>query len=102
MKTTLVNVRTYRGSMDGVVLIDRRTPYGNPFRIGDWNVGLARKLTREDCVELFKVHFWCRMNEDASFRSAVERLRGKKLACWCTPLACHGDVYVEYFENDNC
>ena len=97
MKTTLINLRTYRGPTD-YVLIDRRTPYGNPFRIGDWNKGLGRKLTREDAVELFKLQFWCRMNEDASYRSAVERLRGKKLACWCTPLACHGDVYVEYFE----
>ncbi len=98
MKTTLINLRTYRGPTD-FVLIDRRTPYGNhKYKIGAWNERLGRKLTREDSVELFKVEFWCRINEDTIYCFDVERLRGKKLACWCTPLACHGDVYVEYFE----
>ncbi len=26
--------------------------------------------------------------------SSLEELRGKRLACWCAPLACHGDVLV--------
>lgn len=27
--------------------------------------------------------------------SRLEDLRGKRLACWCAPRACHGDVLVE-------
>jgi len=40
------------------------------------------------------------MKHDWKYRAEVEKLRGKKIACWCTPLECHGDVYVEYFEGD--
>lgn len=28
-------------------------------------------------------------------RPDLERLRGKRLACWCAPLPCHGDVIAE-------
>ena len=27
--------------------------------------------------------------------AALPDLRGKTLGCWCTPLACHGDVLAE-------
>lgn len=99
-KTTLVNLRTYKGSGD-YILIDRRTIYGNhQFKIGQYNLRLRRKLTREDCVSLFRMQFKRRIKNDPSYRRAVEKLRGKKLACWCTPLSCHGNVYIEYFEGE--
>lgn len=28
-------------------------------------------------------------------RKELEKLRGKTLGCWCSPLACHADVLVE-------
>jgi hypothetical protein len=31
-------------------------------------------------------------------RPDLEPLRGHRLACWCAPLACHGDVIVEWLE----
>ena len=96
-KTTLVNLHTYQGS--DYVLIDRRTIFGNhQFKIGVYNFYLKRKLTREDCVDLFRVQFNRRIKNDSKFRAKVKELDGQKLACWCTPLSCHGDVYVEYFE----
>lgn len=99
MKTTLINLRTYRGPAD-YVFIDRRTMYGNHnYKMGAYSESLGRELTREDCVTLFRAEFEARMRTSAAYRMRVERLRGKKLACWCTPLGCHGDVYVEYFEN---
>lgn len=88
-ETTLVNLRTRPGS--GYVLIDRRTIYGNPYKI-------TSICTREESIEKFKKYFENRMRVDSTYRAAVETLRGSRLACWCTPLACHGDVYVEYFE----
>lgn len=98
VKTTLINLRTYRGVED-YVLIDRRTPLGNhDFKIGAYNFFLKREMTREDCVALFRKQFERRMQHDPVYWARVERLRGKKMACWCTPLACHGDVYLEYFE----
>ena len=100
MKTTLVNLRTCRLPPSDYVLIDRRTVFGNhQYRIGVYNYYFKRRLTREDCVNFFRRQFERKMETDPGYRAAVEGLRGKRLACWCTPLACHGDVYVEYFEN---
>lgn len=32
-------------------------------------------------------------------RPDLEPLRGKRLACWCHPLPCHGDVIVEWLDS---
>lgn len=104
-KTTLINLRAYKGSdWTRVARIDRltgtgKTGLGNPHKIGEYNFYLKRRLTREDAVMLFRKTFENKMKNYPEFATRVEGLRGKKIACWCTPLACHGDVYVEYFEN---
>lgn len=92
MKTTVINLRTYRGPRD-YVLIDRKTVYGNPFPI-------TRTRSRAQSIRTFEKYFERRIKE-SEFRVDVTRLRGKKLACWCEPLACHGDVYVRWLERDN-
>ena len=63
-----------------VVRIDRRTRWGNPFTVKESGRDLAIALYRE----------WAGMNPDF-----LEPLRGKRLACWCAPLHCHGDVIAE-------
>lgn len=88
-KTTLINLR--KGSSSGYVSIGRRTIYGNPFKI-------SSTCTRKESIEKFKKYFKNRMRVDPDYRFAVEVLRGEVLACWCTPLACHGDVYIDYLE----
>lgn len=97
-KTTLVNLHTYKGR--DYVLIDRRTQFGNLFKMGVFHFYLKRKMTREDTIKLFQERFDNMIKNYPKFRAAVEALRGKKLACWCTPLACHGDVIVEYLEGE--
>lgn len=83
MKTVVVNLR--HEPFD--VLIDRRTKFGNPFRITD-------TCSREQAIEKFRN--WA--PTQAWLMEAIEELRGKRLACWCKPLPCHGDVYVELLE----
>jgi len=61
---------------------------GNPYRMSDG-------YDREEAVAEYREAFRDRL-EDDEFREAVEDLRGKTLACWCSPRACHGDVIVEY------
>ena len=70
------------------VLIDRTTKWGNTFRLG-------RDGTREEVIEKFREKAW----GDLEFIAmVVSELTGKTLACWCKPLPCHGDVYVEICE----
>ena len=61
---------------------------GNPYPESDYG--------REECIRLFRTDFEERIDEDAAFREAVENLRGKTLACWCVPKACHGEVILDY------
>jgi hypothetical protein len=88
--TELVNVSRYR--KEGVRMIDRTTPFGNPFKLeedgGDYS--------REESVEAYREWFKKKIKNDSDFREKVEDLRGETLGCWCKPKACHGDVILEY------
>lgn len=89
-KTELVNVSRY--GKEGVRMIDRDTPFGNPFRLetdgGDY--------TREQSVERYETWFKKKIRTDDAFRAQVEELRGETLGRWCKPKRCHGDVIVAY------
>lgn len=65
------------------VRIDRRTKWGNPFKIG-------RDGTREEVIE--KYELWLR--QTGLVEIVKRELRGKDLLCWCHPLPCHGDVLL--------
>ena len=67
------------------VLIDRRTKWGNPFRIGPDG-------TREDVIEKYRQ--WLPMQPH--LMAALHELKGKVLGCWCDPFPCHGDVLAEF------
>jgi hypothetical protein len=87
MPTVVVNLK--KESCD--VRIDRTGPYGNPFRIG-------QDGDRKEVIRKFKVHFYEKLNLDPTWLKDVLWLEGKRLGCHCKPLACHGDVYVEFIE----
>ena len=87
METRVVNIR--REPCD--IFIGRPSDFGNPYKIGEWG------KDREAVVALYRAYFYEKLKFDY-FREAVEKLRGKKLGCFCKPLACHGDVIVEYLE----
>ena len=74
------------------VRIDRCSPFGCPFRIGEDG-------TREHVVEKYRQYFRSRIATDADFIEKVLRLKGKLLGCWCKPLPCHGDIIAEYLNN---
>jgi len=66
------------------VYIGRPSKWGNPFILG-------RDGTREEVVAKYREYI---LNKP-ELMQALPELRGKTLACWCAPLACHGDVLVE-------
>lgn len=87
MKTRVVNLK--KDPYD--VYIGRGSPFGNPYRIGpDGN--------RADVIEKYRTYFEKKIKTNAVFKRQVEGLRGKILGCFCKPLACHGDIIVEYLE----
>ena len=99
MKTTVVNLMNEEYD----IYIGRSNPrkglrksiLHNPYKI-DRNSGISRKMS----IEMYRKYFYEKIKEDPAFKAEVERCRGKRLGCWCKPLLCHGDVIVEYLENE--
>jgi hypothetical protein len=56
------------------------------------------KMTREECLEVYRAYFRFRVKTDPEFRRRVLALRGKRLGCFCKPQACHGDVIAEWVD----
>lgn len=92
MKTKLINYRTYNLNRANIIPIDRRSIFGNPFKI-------TSTCTRKESIRKYKGRFNRLIIQDPHFKQAVKFLKGKTLGCWCTPLPCHGDVIIEYLEN---
>lgn len=64
--------------------IDRQSDWGNPFEMG-------KDGSRETVIASFKVYY----DLKPSLQKRIGELRGKVLACWCCPEACHGEVLIE-------
>jgi len=91
-KTVVVNIRRQRYD----VYIGRAGHghdgyFGNPF-------SPARDGGRERAIELYREYFYNRLRVDPEFARRTRELKGKRLGCFCSPKACHGDVIVEYLE----
>jgi hypothetical protein len=56
--------------------------WGNPFKIGEHG-------TREDVIKKYEEWF---VSQPELVKAAKKELKGKILACWCSPQSCHGDV----------
>ena len=69
------------------VYIGRPGKWGNPFIIG-------RDGTREQVIEKYRE--WILSNP--KLLGDIEELRGKTLGCYCSPLACHGNILIELLE----
>jgi hypothetical protein len=94
--TEVVNLRDYPWSKerkvfvlpDDVVRVDRRTAWGNPFRVG-------KDGTRAEVIHEYTLWLALRVADEPDY---LEPLRGKRLACWCAPLPCHADVIASFLD----
>lgn len=75
--------------------IGRPSPFGNPYKIG-------RDGTREEVIEKYRIFFrQQRLMTPITDNAYIdERIRGHFLVCHCAPKPCHGDVLMEYCENN--
>lgn len=65
--------------------------FGNPFVIG-------QNGDRADVIKKFERYFAERIGSDPEYRHRVLELQGKRLGCYCKPLACHGDIIAEWVD----
>jgi hypothetical protein len=87
MPTRVVNLRTDEYD----IRIDRKTKWGNPFIIG-------KDGDREEVVRKYRQWIFTQ----PELLSALHELKGKRLGCWCVPLACHGNVLAALAEGLDC
>ena len=71
--------------VNNTVLIDRRTKWGNRFRIGPGQ-------NREQATALYRADLWCRISAGEIALEELAALESCWLACWCDPAPCHGHV----------
>ncbi len=69
----------------GAVRIDRRTRWGNPYRIG-------RDGTRDEVITRYRAHLWRQIRSGEIALADLASLDSRDLACWCHPKPCHGTV----------
>lgn len=80
------------------VYIGRGSKFGNPFEIGPDG-------TRDEVIEKFRVFFYEKLKKER-FLKAVEKLKGRRLGCYCRPkegfrgrLLCHGQHIFSFLEH---
>ena len=77
-----VGRRSHRRGLGG-------SAFGNPYKPG-------ADGTRSEVIE--KYRSW--LLGQPALLDRLHELRGRRLACWCKPAACHGDVLVELVDAD--
>lgn len=95
-ETTVVHVRDVDLSDPDVVYIGRRSNrarlaesvWGNPYIVGN------KPGNREASIDLYEAYIRESMRVEPN-RYDIETLRGKRLACWCSPLKCHGSILIK-------
>ena len=80
----VINMK-HASSLAGAVRIDRRTVWGNPFRVGTHG-------DRAAVIALYRRELWRRIEAGEIALADLAALSGRTLACWCAPEPCHGDV----------
>jgi hypothetical protein len=72
------------------VYIGRPSIWGNPFEI-------SKDGSRNQVIEKYEDY----LLNSKELLVQLPTLAGKILGCWCSPLACHGDVLVKYANQEN-
>ena len=85
--SAVVNIRHDRSVLDepDVVRIDRATTWGNPYVIG-------KDGSRAEVIDKYRARLWRDIRAGRIGLEELAALDGKRLACWCAPEPCHGDV----------
>lgn len=71
-----------------LAVIDRTSPWGNPFVLPDDG-------DRQTVIANYADHY---LPHKPSLVARLPELKGKALACWCSPEPCHGDILAQLAE----
>lgn len=100
---TVANKTNYK---NGGFYIGRPSILGNPFSYLPNSLAQFKVSSREEAVEKYRPYFYDQLASNKAFIDTIDQLvytyktTGELiLVCWCSPLACHGDIIKEYIES---
>ena len=96
--TTVVNKYKVDMSDADIVYIGRGSFWGNPFSHKEGTKAIWKCETREEAIYHYRHYLWSQITEGDVTKEMLLELDGKRLACYCKPNACHGDVLVKAIE----
>ena len=91
MNIYVANIRGLSGNTEGLVIIDRRSALGNPFKMRD-------ESKRDRVIEKYRIWLWEQMQSDTQAHRELKRLLKLAsegpliLGCWCAPKRCHAEI----------
>lgn len=101
--TIVVNKYKVNMSDPDIVYIGRGSIWGNPYPMK-----AKSAEERQRVIDAYRKHLWHQIQTDQVTEEMILALDGKRLACYCAPRTCHGDVLVDCLnwlkgeiENDN-
>lgn len=65
--------------------------FGNPMRMRD-------ESEREAVIKYYRMWLWASIKNQSITKEMLLSFDGKRLACFCHPKPCHGDVLVKAVE----
>lgn len=88
-------VNKYSVNMDDpdIVYIGRGYVWGNPFPMKD-----KSEQERYRVIKAYRQWLWLQQTQGHITKEMILYLEGKRLACYCAPKACHGDVLIKAIE----
>lgn len=73
----------------GVPLAKTLDPrWANPYEIG-------KDGSREEVVKKYEVYIRALLANNDALLNELNKMKGKRLACWCAPLLCHISVIIK-------
>lgn len=85
---------------ENTVYVGRGSRWGNPWVVGKVTILTGKRagerITAKDAVRMFRNTVNATLARTPEFKTDLESLRGKNLACWCPlDLPCHADALLE-------
>ena len=88
MEPKVLNIKRIKGSWpENTVRVDRRSLWGNPFVMRNDSEAERKRVC--DAFEEMAAN-WL----PETIAALKKDLKGKSLACWCTPKRCHADTLL--------
>lgn len=88
----VVNVRNINKEDPDVVYIGRGSAWGNPYSHKDGTKAIVQVNSVAEAIQEYRKWLWWQIKQGIVTKEMLVELDGKRLACYCSPNPCHGNV----------